>query len=94
MLDLYADWCVACKEFEKYTFSDTQVQSALSNVQLLQADVTANNNTDSALLQSLRVLGLPSILFFDENGREIPGSRISGFMQPDAFREHVAKLNH
>jgi len=94
MLDLYADWCVACKEFEKYTFSDAQVQSALNNVQLLQADVTANNSTDSALLQSLHVLGLPSILFFDENGREIPGSRVSGFMQPDAFREHVAKLSH
>ena len=47
MLDLYADWCVACKEFEKYTFSDTRVQAALTNTVLLQADVTANNSRAS-----------------------------------------------
>jgi len=93
MLDLYADWCVACKEFEKYTFSDSQVQSALSSVQLLQADVTANSSTDSELLQSLHVLGLPTILFFDANGQEIPGSRVTGFMKPEAFREHVQKIS-
>lgn len=92
MLDLYADWCVACKEFEKYTFSDVQVQSALGQLQLLQADVTANSATDSALLQHLNVLGLPTILFFDASGREIPGSRITGLMKPAAFRAHLQKL--
>jgi len=92
MLDLYADWCVACKEFEKYTFSDGQVQSALGQLQLLQADVTANSATDSALLQHLNVLGLPTILFFDASGREIPGSRITGLMKPAAFRTHLQKL--
>jgi len=65
MLDLYADWCVACKEFEKYTFSNPQVQQALGNTVLLQADVTANNTQDVALLKHLQVLGLPTILFFD-----------------------------
>lgn len=92
MLDLYADWCVACKEFEKYTFSDGQVQSALGQLQLLQADVTANSATDSALLQHLNVLGLPTILFFDASGHEIPGSRITGLMKPAAFRAHLQKL--
>ncbi|ROR13600.1 protein-disulfide reductase DsbD [Erwinia sp. JUb26] len=92
MLDLYADWCVACKEFEKYTFSDKQVQSALSNVQLLQADVTRNSSTDSALLQHLQVLGLPTILFFDAGGHEIPGSRVTGFMKPDDFHQHLQKV--
>jgi thiol:disulfide interchange protein len=57
MLDLYADWCVACKEFEKYTFSDPQVQSALKETVLLQANVTANNAQDKALLKQLNVLG-------------------------------------
>jgi thiol-disulfide isomerase/thioredoxin len=57
MLDLYADWCVACKEFEKYTFSDPQVQSALKETVLLQANVTANNAEDKALLKTLNVLG-------------------------------------
>ncbi|PRD15983.1 protein-disulfide reductase DsbD [Pantoea coffeiphila] len=92
MLDLYADWCVACKEFEKYTFSDKQVQSVLGKVQLLQADVTRNSSTDSALLQHLQVLGLPTILFFDADGHEIPGSRVTGFMKADDFRQHLQKV--
>lgn len=89
MLDLYADWCVACKEFEKYTFSDPQVQKALSGAVLLQADVTANNADDKALLKHLQVLGLPTILFFDANGVEQPADRVTGFMDASAFSEHL-----
>jgi thiol:disulfide interchange protein DsbD len=74
MLDLYADWCVACKEFEKYTFSDPQVQSALKETVLLQANVTANNAQDKALLKQLNVLGLPTILFFNQQGEEQPAA--------------------
>lgn len=89
MVDLYADWCVACKEFEKYTFSDPGVQAALSHMQLLQADVTANNAADNALLQHLQVAGLPTILFFDAEGREIPDSRVAGFLNAEDFRTHL-----
>ncbi|HEY3984104.1 protein-disulfide reductase DsbD [Cedecea sp.] len=89
MLDLYADWCVACKEFEKYTFSDPQVQKALSGSILLQADVTANNADDKALLKHLQVLGLPTILFFDTHGLEQPAARVTGFMDATAFSEHL-----
>ncbi|WP_438437887.1 protein-disulfide reductase DsbD [Kluyvera sichuanensis] len=89
MLDLYADWCVACKEFEKYTFSDPQVQQALQNTVLLQADVTANSAEDVALLKHLQVLGLPTILFFDENGNEQPALRVTGFKDAAAFRAHL-----
>ncbi|MEQ4530842.1 MAG: protein-disulfide reductase DsbD [Mixta sp.] len=92
MLDLYADWCVACKEFSKYTFSDAGVQQALKPIQLLQADVTANSPQQSALLQHLQVLGLPTILFFDAQGKEIPGSRVTGYLDADAFRAHLQKL--
>lgn len=92
MVDLYADWCVACKEFEKYTFSDSAVRDSLSQVQLLQANVTANNASDNALLQHLQVLGLPTILFFDAQGREIAGSRITGFLNAAEFRAHLQKL--
>ncbi|MDU3817503.1 MAG: protein-disulfide reductase DsbD [Pantoea sp.] len=92
MLDLYADWCVACKEFSKYTFSDAGVQQALSQVALLQADVTANSPRQSALLQHLQVLGLPTILFFDAQGKEIPGSRVTGYLDAAAFRAHLQKL--
>ena len=89
MLDLYADWCVACKEFEKYTFSDPQVQQALGNTVLLQADVTANNAQDVALLKHLQVLGLPTILFFDAEGKEHPDARVTGFMDAATFSAHL-----
>ena len=89
MLDLYADWCVACKEFEKYTFSDPLVQQALSNTVLLQADVTANNAQDVALLKHLQVLGLPTILFFYAQGKEQPNARVTGFMDAATFSAHL-----
>jgi thiol:disulfide interchange protein DsbD len=93
MVDLYADWCVACKAFEKYTFSDDSVRNALSQVQLLQANVTANNAQDNALLQHLQVLGLPTILFFDAQGKEIPNSRVTGFLNAADFRAHLHNLS-
>ncbi|MGV2813294.1 protein-disulfide reductase DsbD [Enterobacter cancerogenus] len=89
MLDLYADWCVACKEFEKYTFSDPQVQRALKETVLLQANVTANSPQDKALLKQLNVLGLPTILFFNEQGEEQPAQRVTGFMDAAAFSAHL-----
>ncbi len=86
MLDLYADWCVACKEFEKYTFSDPQVQKALADTVLLQANVTANDAQDVALLKHLNVLGLPTILFFDGQGQDVHkhASRALWMLKPSA----------
>ena len=89
MLDLYADWCVACKEFEKYTFSDPQVRNALKETVLLQANVTANNAQDKALLKQLNVLGLPTILFFNQQGQEQPEQRVTGFMDAASFSAHL-----
>ncbi|ENE0023874.1 protein-disulfide reductase DsbD [Escherichia coli] len=89
MLDLYADWCVACKEFEKYTFRDPQVQKALADTVLLQANVTANDAQDVALLKHLNVLGLPTILFFDGQGQEHPQARVTGFMDAETFSAHL-----
>lgn len=89
MLDLYADWCVACKEFEKYTFSDEQVQRQLANTVLLQADVTANSAEHAALLKQLNVLGLPTILFFDAQGNEVSNARVTGFMNATEFLQHL-----
>ncbi|MCK7452618.1 protein-disulfide reductase DsbD [Enterobacter chengduensis] len=89
MLDLYADWCVACKEFEKYTFSDPLVQNALKETVLLQANVTANNAQDKALLKQLNVLGLPTILFFNQQGQEQPEQRVTGFMDAALFSAHL-----
>ncbi len=93
MLDLFANWCVACKEFEKYTFRDKLVQNSLRHLRLLQIDVTSNSPENIALLKHLQVLGLPTVLFFDQQSQEIPGSRINGFMKAATFRDHLQKLN-
>lgn len=92
MLDFYADWCVACKEFEKYTFSDSQVKALLADKVLLQADVTANNAQHAELFEQLKILGLPTILFFDANGHELTEMRVTGFMNANTFAQHLEML--
>ena len=85
MLDFYADWCVACKEMERFTFSDARVQAQLKNTLLLQADVTANDEQDKALLQRFELYGPPAILFFDANGQEQAEHRVMGYQGPEQF---------
>jgi len=85
MLDFYADWCVSCKEMERYTFSDERVRAKLRDMELLQADVTANTAEHSALLKRFRLFGPPGIIFFDREGREIPGLRVVGFQPAGRF---------
>jgi thiol:disulfide interchange protein DsbD len=89
MLDFYADWCVSCKELEKYTFSDPTVRQSLQNMVLLQADVTDNDERDKALLKKFGLVGPPSIMFFDRNGMEKRNYRLVGFLSPDKFKAHV-----
>ena len=85
MLDFYADWCVSCKEMERYTFSDERVQARFREMTLLQADVTANSAEHAALLKRFRLFGPPGIVFFDREGREIQGLRVIGFQPADRF---------
>ena len=92
MVDLYADWCVACKEFEEYTFFEANVQNALADSVLLQIDLTDTGSTDSVELMShFEIFGLPSILFFDKSGNELTQRRVTGFMGADDFSAHVTK---
>ena len=93
MLDLYADWCVACKEFEKETFSDPSVQKAFGDMLLLQVDMTKNSEENRALMTKYKVLGLPTILFFNREGKEIEGSRVNGFMPPVEFLQWIQKIS-
>jgi thiol:disulfide interchange protein DsbD len=91
MLDFYADWCISCKEMEKFTFSDAGVRETLSGVVLLQADVTANDDIDKALLKRFSLIGPPSILFFGTDGQERRAYRLVGFIKPKEFRTHVER---
>ncbi len=85
MLDFYADWCVSCKEMERDTFTDDEVQAALSDAVLLKADVTANDADDQALLQRFEIFGPPTIAFWDRSGAERANFRVVGFMPPEDF---------
>ena len=85
LLDFYADWCVSCKEMERFTFTDAQVKARLAGMVKVQADVTANNAEHQVLLKRFRLFGPPGIIFFDKNGNEINGLRVIGFQSADKF---------
>jgi thiol:disulfide interchange protein DsbD len=89
MLDFYADWCVACKEFEKYTFHHQDVEPLLADFVLLQIDVTKNSMDDIQLLKSMNVLGLPTIDFWDKHGNQLSNARLTGFMKSTPFIKHL-----
>lgn len=89
MLDFYADWCVSCKEMERFTFADTVVQARLKPVLLLQADVTANSEADQALLKRFGLYGPPAILFFDTQGKELGDFRVTGYQDAAQFLQSL-----
>ena len=91
MLDFYADWCTYCLKMEDYTFSDPRVQAALAGTTLLQADVTANDSEDLALLNHFKLFAPPAILFFGSDSKERRDYRMVGFMDAEEFRQHVDK---
>ncbi|MBN1379151.1 MAG: protein-disulfide reductase DsbD [Gammaproteobacteria bacterium] len=92
MLDLYADWCISCKEMEAFTFTDTNVQASLKPFILIQADVTANDDEDKALLKKLGVFGPPAIVFYDRDGNEIEGTRVVGYMKAKDFDVRLQQI--
>jgi thiol:disulfide interchange protein DsbD len=90
MLDFYADWCVSCKEMERFTFSEPQVEARMKQVRLLQVDVTANGDDDRALMKKFGLFGPPGIILFKQ-GKEVPESRVIGFMAPEQFAQHLSR---
>ena len=89
LLDFYADWCVSCKEMERFTFTDPRVRERLGRVLLLQADVTRNGEADRALLKRFQLFGPPGIVFFDAQGREHPSVRVIGYQSPERFLQSL-----
>ncbi|SMG60229.1 protein-disulfide reductase DsbD [Paraburkholderia susongensis] len=91
MLDFYADWCVSCKEMEKFTFTDPRVHAKLKQMNLLRADVTANNTDDQALLKRFNLFGPPGIIFFDQGGKEV--LRVVGYESADKFLRTLDRVS-
>jgi len=92
MLDFYAEWCVECLRMERNTFAEPRVQALFSQIQPLQADVTANDVVDQALMSKYGVIGPPAILFFDRSGNEIKYLRLIGYFDPEEFSAHLARV--
>ena len=92
MLDFYADWCISCKELERFTFSDPTVRAKLKPVLLLQADVTANSDADKALLKRYGLFGPPGILFFDMHGKEVADFRVTGYQDTAQFLKTLQNI--
>jgi thiol:disulfide interchange protein DsbD len=92
MLDFYADWCVSCKEMERFTFADPQVASRMKQFALLKADVTANSEADMALLKRFGLFGPPGIIFFDARGRELVDLRVVGFQSAEQFLSTLERV--
>ena len=92
MLDFYADWCISCKEMERFTFADAKVQAQLKDTILLQADVTANNADDKALLQRFGLFGPPGIILFDRDGNEVKSFRVIGYQPSDEFLNGLTRV--
>jgi thiol:disulfide interchange protein DsbD len=92
VVDLYADWCSACKELEKLTFPDPAVQRALRQLVTARIDFTVDSPANGALAEQYKVVGLPCILFLDSEGRELPGSRITGFVSASEFVNHLKRV--
>jgi thiol:disulfide interchange protein DsbD len=90
LVDLSAEWCAACKELELHTFPDPAVQQRLRKMTVARLDFTIPNDETDRIGYKYRVQGLPTILFLRPNGEEIPNSRITGFMPPAAFEQHLA----
>jgi thiol:disulfide interchange protein DsbD len=90
MLDFFADWCVSCKEMERFTFSKPEVMGKLKQVKLIQVDVTANNADDKALMKRFGLFGPPGIILF-KGGKEVPDSRVIGFLAAEQFVQHLAR---
>ncbi|WNO60160.1 protein-disulfide reductase DsbD [Rheinheimera sp. MMS21-TC3] len=94
MVDLYADWCIACKEFEHLTFPKPEVQQQMQKMQLIKVDVTKMTRKDQAVLDKFNVLGLPTILFFAPDEQELSQARVTGFMAAAEFASHLQQIQN
>jgi thiol:disulfide interchange protein DsbD len=92
MVDVYADWCVACKELETLSFGDDAVRARMAGLTLLRVDVTANSAADKALMRKYRLFGPPALLFFAPAGDELASMRVVGFQDAPTLREHLERV--
>ena len=90
IVDAYAEWCVACKELDKYTFSEKDVSKVLKDYVIVKLDFTEKSEKNRELRKRLNIIGMPTVLFLNAQGMEI--KRFSGFKNKDEFLEILNNL--
>lgn len=91
MVDFYADWCLSCKELERFTFADPRVAAELAHWKLLRIDVTRNTPEDAALLKRYGLFGPPALIFYDRSGQQQTAAQLVGFVGADTFLAHLQR---
>ncbi|TES60904.1 protein-disulfide reductase DsbD [Burkholderia cepacia] len=91
MVDFYADWCITCKELERFTFTDPRVTAEFARWKLLRIDVTHNTAEDTAMLRRFGLFGPPALIFYDTSGRQQPDAQLAGFVGADRFLSHLKR---
>ena len=91
-VDTYATWCATCKQLEEQTFTDASVQAALQKISSVKIDFSEHDARSSAFAKQFQIQGIPTLLFLDKTGTEIPGTRVNGFMSPSAFLSHLSLI--
>jgi len=92
MIDFYADWCAACVELDQHTYSDPKVRERLEGFVSIKVDFTKDSEAAQALQKKYRLVGLPTVVFLDGQGNELPGKRLTGFVPPGPFLEHISDI--
>ncbi|WP_258178894.1 thioredoxin family protein [Burkholderia multivorans] len=91
MVDFYADWCITCKELERFTFSDPRVVQDFERWKLLRIDVTKNTEEETAMLRRFGLFGPPALIFYGKDGQLQPDAQLVGFIGADAFMAHLKR---
>lgn len=86
MIDFYADWCIPCKELDKFTFSDGRVIELSKNFVMLKADLTKSESPEVlALQEKYNIKGVPTLVFLTSDGQEVSSSRVVSYVKADEF---------
>ncbi|WP_235025902.1 protein-disulfide reductase DsbD [Caballeronia arationis] len=91
MVDFYAEWCISCKELERFTFTDARVTSEFAHWKLLRIDVTKNTTEDAEMLKRFGLFGPPALIFYDRNGHQQADAQLVGFVGAEAFLAHLKR---
>jgi Thiol:disulfide interchange protein len=93
MIDFYADWCLPCKELDAKTFTDAKVGKEATRFVALKANLTSKEDPKAReLSEKYGIVGVPTVVFIDAKGQEVPHLRLTGFEKPEKFVDRLRAM--